>query len=493
MNKAVIYARYSSDKQSEQSIEGQLRACYQFALDNNYIVVNTYIDRAVTGRNDDRVYFQAMLKNSYQNEFDAVIVYRFDRFARNRYDSAVNKALLRKNGVKVMSAMEQINDSPEGIILESMLEGYAEYYSAELSQKVRRGNLESIEKGQSIGGTPLLGYSTVNKKRVVNPDEAILVRKIFDMYASGHKGKEIVAEIGLVHPTTYNSILTILKNKKYTGVYTFKGKDYFDAFPRIIDDDTFAKVQRRIERNKKSPAQGRATNYFLTNKMYCQCGEPMTGHSGTSRNKKLYHYYICKNNHRTPKEWIESLVLSLTQKHILKKSTLNPLITNILKVYNESLKDNPELRILEKELVATKKSIDNLMNAIKLGFMNETSQMEMLRLETQKNELEFSILKTKNENHYQLTREMILFWFEQFRASSSESSRAKIFDIFISKVQVYDDKIIIAYNHSGDNTSEIDLSECSRYSTMVRHNVSNTNIVVENGYLILIFYTNLER
>lgn len=124
MKKAVIYARYSCEKQTEQSIEGQLRVCNEFAERNGYTVIHNYIDRAVSGKTDKREQFQQMLKDSADKSFEFVIVYKLDRFARNRYDSAMNKATLKKNGVKVLSACEQITDTPEGIILESMIEGF---------------------------------------------------------------------------------------------------------------------------------------------------------------------------------------------------------------------------------------------------------------------------------------------------------------------------------------------------------------------------------
>ena len=140
---AVIYARYSSDRQTEQSIEGQLRECYAFAKANDIAVIDTYIDRAISGKTDNRPAFQKMIEDSAKRQFQAVIVYRLDRFTRNRYDSAIYKARLKKNGVKVLSAMENLNGSPESIIMESLLEGMAEYYSVELSQKITRGMREN--------------------------------------------------------------------------------------------------------------------------------------------------------------------------------------------------------------------------------------------------------------------------------------------------------------------------------------------------------------
>ena len=148
MKKAVIYARYSSERQTEQSIEGQLTVCHKFAKDNGFVILREYIDRATTGTNDNRLSFQEMIRDSARQEWQYVIVYKGDRFSRNRIESAIHKKTLRDNGVKLISATENIPDSPEGIILESLLEGMAEYYSAELSQKVKRGLNESKKKKQ---------------------------------------------------------------------------------------------------------------------------------------------------------------------------------------------------------------------------------------------------------------------------------------------------------------------------------------------------------
>jgi len=190
--KAVIYARYSCEKQTEQSIEGQLRVCNEFAERNGYTVIKNYIDRAVSGKTDKREQFQQMLKDSADKSFEFVIVYKLDRFARNRYDSAINKATLKKNGVKVLSACEQITDTPEGIILESMIEGMAEYYSAELSQKVKRGMRESCLKGNAAGIQPVFGYCIVDKKYKIVECEAAIVRKLFSDYVSGTTIKKLV-------------------------------------------------------------------------------------------------------------------------------------------------------------------------------------------------------------------------------------------------------------------------------------------------------------
>ncbi len=156
--KAVIYARYSSDSQREESIEGQLRECKAYADKNDIIILDTYIDRALSAKTDNRPEFQRMIKDSASGIFDIILVWKLDRFARNRYDSAHYKALLKKNGVRVVSAKETISDGPEGIILKSMLEGYAEYYSAELSQKIILGMTDNVLNAKFNGGGKTFGY-----------------------------------------------------------------------------------------------------------------------------------------------------------------------------------------------------------------------------------------------------------------------------------------------------------------------------------------------
>lgn len=195
MKTGIIYARYSSERQTEQSIDGQLRICTEYAERNGIVIVDTYIDRATTGTNDNRNAFQKMLKDSNKQAWDIVLVYKLDRFSRNKYEMAMHRKTLRDNGIKLVSAMENIPDTPEGIILESLLEGMAEYYSAELSQKVRRGMNESRQKGNFTGGFVLYGYKVENKKVLIDEDKAEVIRFIYNQYAAGVYVKDIIADL----------------------------------------------------------------------------------------------------------------------------------------------------------------------------------------------------------------------------------------------------------------------------------------------------------
>lgn len=177
MKRAAIYARYSSSSQTEQSIEGQLRVCKEYAERNGIVIVRTYIDRAMTGTNDNRDDFQQMLKDSAQKQWEYLLVYKLDRFSRNKYEMAIHRKHLKDNGVKILSAMENIPDSPEGILLESLLEGMNQYYEEELSQKVKRGLRESRIKGNAICNRVPYGWDKVNKKYFVNEQESRYLRR----------------------------------------------------------------------------------------------------------------------------------------------------------------------------------------------------------------------------------------------------------------------------------------------------------------------------
>jgi DNA invertase Pin-like site-specific DNA recombinase len=196
MKPAVIYARYSpGPNQTEQSIEGRIRICREFAAREGYDIIGEYIDRALTGRNDDRPDFQRMLADAKKREFRFVIVYKLDRFARNRYDSAIHKYHLKQCGIKVVSAMENIGDNPESIILEAVLEASAEYYSIDLSQKIKRGRRDSAAKGKFVGGGLPFGYRSVNGTIIIDERKGPYWKEALERYAAGVSKRDVIGKI----------------------------------------------------------------------------------------------------------------------------------------------------------------------------------------------------------------------------------------------------------------------------------------------------------
>jgi len=304
--KAVIYARYSSDGQREESVEGQLRECKEFAERHNMTVITHYIDRALSARTDDRPQFQQMIRDSAKKQFEVVLVWKLDRFSRNRFDSATYRAILKRNGVKVVSAKENISDGPEGIILEAMLDGMAEYYSAELSVKVKRGQKENALKCKANGGNIPFGY-IINSERYyeIDPLTAPIVLEIFTRYADGQTVKEISAELnsrGIFTNTKYKytnkaSMHNLLKNRRYMGEYKYGDTITPDGMPAIVPQEIFDRVQERMQKNKHKPAAMKADEeYILTTKIFCgKCGAMMVGVGGTSKTGKVHHYYKCGN------------------------------------------------------------------------------------------------------------------------------------------------------------------------------------------------------
>jgi len=364
--KAVIYARYSSDSQREESIEGQIRECTAFAEKNGITILRHYIDRAFSAKTDNRPEFQNMIKDSNKKLFDMVIVWKLDRFARNRYDSARYKATLKKNGVKVVSATEVISDGAEGIILESVLEGYAEYYSADLSEKVVRSMTENALKCKFNGGMRPIGYVIDNERHFqIDPLTAPFVLETFKRYDEGQTMTTIrdwLNAQGVKNTRggalTYGSVEHMLKNRRYIGEFQYRDVLIPDGIPPIVPQELFDRVQAKLKKNKKAPARHKAEDdYFLTTKLFCgYCGAYLCGESGTSRTGVVHHYYKCvsvKKKRKTchkksvKKQWIEDLVVRETMKMVMDDKAIEAIISMLMDLQD---RENVNLPLFEQQL-----------------------------------------------------------------------------------------------------------------------------------------------
>ncbi|MVB11358.1 hypothetical protein CAFE_20720 [Caprobacter fermentans] len=465
--KTVIYARYSEGgSQTEQSIEGQVRECQQYAKTHDLTIVDTYIDRHITGKTDHRPQFQKMIKDSSKRLFEAVLVWKTDRFARNRYDSAIYKNQLKKNGVKVFYAKENIPDGPEGIILESMLEGMAEYYSAELSQKIRRGMRESAHKCHVTGGYLALGYKIgPDKSFEIDEQQAPIVRKIFNMYDQGKTVTKICAELNAMDVKTArggqfnkNSLRTILKNEKYIGIYDAQGVRVEGGVPSIVDKALFDRVQLRISANHKAPARKKAkVDYYLSGKLYCgSCGAGMAGEYGTGKGGERHYYYICVNKKRLKtcdrkavrKDWIENLVVEATQEYILQPGKLESIAHRCVEVQALDTSQNDELRALQKQLSETKTHIKNLMAAIEQGIVTKTTKRRLSDLEAAQEQIEYDIEEC-SVRQPELNEQDIRYLLSQFQRETNEplaEYTEKIIKTFVNSVRLFDDHVVVVYN-----------------------------------------------
>jgi DNA invertase Pin-like site-specific DNA recombinase len=472
--KAVIYARYSDSHQRDESIEGQIRECTGYAKYNGITIIGTYIDRALSAKTDNRPEFQRMIKDSAKHIFDVIIVWKLDRFARNRYDSAHYKNTLRKNGVKVISAKENIPEGPEGIILESMLEGYAEYYSAELSEKIHRGQKENALKGRNNGGGIPLGYVLGDEQKlVIDPLTAPLVQEAFTRYAEGETMKAIVEsfnERGLTtkknQPFNINSFNVLFKNRKYIGEYKYQDVIIPGGVPTIISEELFDRVQERKDKNKRAPARAKAdAEYLLTTKLICgDCERLLIGESGTSHTGKIHNYYKCAGAKRrrgckkktVKKDWIERIVVIWTVNRVLQDEEIDKIAD---KLVIEQEREDALLPSLHQQLAEAEKGIDNLLNAIQQGLFNVSAKKRMDELEAQKEYLEVSILQAELARP-KYTKDEMVRWISQFKYGdvNSVDYQRQIIDIFVNAIRLYDDKIIFTYNYK-DGTETISLAD----------------------------------
>ncbi len=463
--KAVIYARYSSDNQREESIEGQLRECTAYCAKNDITILRTYIDRALSAKTDNRPDFQRMVKDSAKGLFDAVIVWKLDRFARNRYDSAHYKAQLRKYGVKVLSATENISEGPEGIILESMLEGMAEYYSAELSEKVIRGHTENALKCKYNGGTPTFGYTIDSDMHYqIDPRTAPVVLEIFTRYDNGATMKEIRDYLNDTGVTTVrgraidlNFVAAILHNRKFLGEYKYRDIVVPNGIPTIIPQDLFDRVQQKLAKNRKAPARHKAEDdYLLTTKLFCgTCGAMMVGESGTSSTEKKYHYYRCVNTkkHRTcnakhksiRKAPIENAVVRAVMARVMDDNFVEYIADTVMDIQNRESSVLPALR---KQLEETERGITNMLNAIQMGIINASTKQRLDELEDRKKDIEMQIIQEEMK-HPMLSREDVVYWICRFRTLdvSKLEERRRLIDSFVNSVTIFDDHILITFNY----------------------------------------------
>lgn len=463
--KIVIYARYSSHSQTEQSIEGQLQVCYDYAKSNGHIVVGEYIDRAQSGTSDNRTDFQRMIADSDKRTFEGVLVYQLDRFARNRYDSAINKAKLKKNGIRILSARENITDDASGILVEGILESMAEYYSVELSQKIRRGMDINAEKCLSNGSNPGLGYTVDKDRRFhINPETAPIVKEIFEMYASGKtvteinthlNAKQVKTSIG--KPFNKNSLHRLLRNKRYIGYYIYKDKETPGGMPRILDDALFEQVQRIMDSNIKAPGRSRTDDgYLLTTKLFCgYCHEMMIGYGGTGKKGKVYHYYACKNARKKQchkkivnKDLIEDRVIKECY-NLLTESNIRKIATTVADICKKDL-DSAAIKRIKSGIKEVDLALENLWKALEHGQSIEMINERINKRLQEKALLEEQLAKEMHKKNI-LTEPQIQAFLYKLKSGNinDKDMRRRIINIFINAIYLYDDHFRIIFNGGG--------------------------------------------
>ena len=495
MNRAVVYARFSSDNQRDESIDAQLRAINEYADKNNIKIVNQFIDRAKSATSDKRPEFQNMIKfcEADTTGISMVIVHKLDRFSRDKYDSAMYKQKLKVKGIRVVSVLENLDNSPESLILESVIEGMAQYYSANLAREVAKGQKENALKALHNGGDAPLGYDVAfDKTYLVNEEEAQAVKIIFDMYVNGYSYSNIIDKLNDLGYKTKrgnkfgkNSLHGILSNEKYTGVYVFnktqrKGvngkrnghKQKSDdeiikvegGMPQIIDREVFLQAQEMMQKRKKAPGSHKATTlYLLTGLIRCgECGHAMQGNRRKDKYGNDYISYRCGcrkqkrdcKNKEIKRDYLEEFVLTELEKHVLNDEAI-PVLSKAL---NERLKtksnDNHEmLTNLRNKLEKVNKEIENILNAIMSGIVNNVLKNKLDELEKVKLNLELKINELSVESDdvvsVDITEDQIRSMFGKFKdfvLTRNLPECKKFIGDYIKEVIVYKDHIEVVFN-----------------------------------------------
>ena len=490
--RAVLYARYSSDNQREESIEAQLSILHKFCADNGYTVVNEYCDRAKSATTSNRPEFLRMIDDARNKGFDYVIVHKLDRFSRDRYDSAFFKRELKRNDVKLISVLERLDDSPESIILESLLEAMAEYYSRNLGREVMKGLGVNAKKCIWNGGPSPLGYDVVDQRLVINPEEAKAVQIIFEMTADGYGYGAIVDRLNLLgyktkkgQPFGRNSIYEIIRNEKYKGVYTFNkraSKHNNHAYkpdeevtriqggcPAIVTTELWERANA-VRRASRSHYTNAKRTYLLTGLLYCECGGKF--HGNVRRHKKRgleYTTYRCSErvNKRDcdTKELRCTILDAWVIDELCKMLSTEESVKKITQGLNESLKstvDNDEQYSRVKDTLSrAEQSRDNLIEAISHTGINEAITKKINECEAIISEAK-TFLETYEKDYSQsiITEHEVkekIDEVKEYLMNPENVQRSKfILSQYIEKVEISNEKIKatfkVAFSNSGEES-----------------------------------------
>ena len=420
MKDAVIYPRYSSTGQNEQSIETQIQKCREYAQRNDLTVIAVYDGdkaKSASKETEKRTDLHRMFADAETGSFQYIIVYSMDRFARNITESRLFKSQLARVGVKVLSATEHISDDEGGELYEMFLEWNAEKYSQRLSKRVRDGLKTSYENGTFTGGHVLYGYkvekTTITEKKsikklVIDEPRAEIVRYIFNEYANGRTKKQICAELNKKgarnfngKPFTINNLQKNLVNKKYIGIVEHYDTIYDKTYPPIISREIFDKVQINLNKLKRAPASKKAKiDYVLSGSPCKLCGGIMVGVSGTSHTKGKHFYYACSNRYKfktctkqnAPKEKVEKFVVESTIRYALNPNNAKRIAESLVKAYsNNSILT--KITDLENKIRATDRELDKCVDIL----MKMTSEEIIKRINVQAKELEIQKTEYKQE------------------------------------------------------------------------------------------------
>lgn len=479
MPHAVIYARYSSHNQRDVSIDQQVEVCRKYAREQGLDVLRVYDDHAISGTTDQRPAFQQMLKDSAARAFQFVIVYSLDRFSRDRYDSAVHKHTLKLHGVRVLSAVENLQDNPTGVLMESILEGFAEYYSKELAQKIKRGQRSNAEKCLASGLLPL-GYKRgADGKYEIVPAEAAVVREVFSRVAAGEPFIRIFEDLNargiptkLGRRWNRSSFSKMLSNDRYVGVYRFSGVVVDGGVPAILDRPLFDAVQAVLANKKcpRGPQKRRREGgcYLLTGKLFCgECRGPMVGTSGTGKGGALHYYYACRGKikggsgcpkRNASRDYVEALVAREIRAVIFSPENADAIAEQLLAYFRDA-SETEEVLGLRSRIAQLEREQGNVLRAIRQGVVAASVQKMLVEIEGDLSSLRARLAAAESRRGLEISKVEILAVLDMFRTGdlSDKSFQERLFDAFLVRAYLYDDRLTLVLNFTGEGSAEVEV------------------------------------
>lgn len=457
---AVLYARYSSHNQREVSIEDQLRVCTEYCAREGIDVVGVYHDSAMTGTNDRRPDFQQMIANAPESDY--IVVYMMERFSRDKYDAPIYKQQLERKGVRVLSALEYIPETPEGILIEKMIEGQAAYYSVKLSRDVLRGMNSNADKCMA-NGYRVFGYDIDpdTNKYVINEAEAAIVREVFGRYLNGETmnaiGKDLARrgyKTKFGNPVGYNFVSVMIHNIKYTGVYVWGKVKVVGGMPVIIDKATFDAAQDAPRRKVRADEEW--TEFPLSGKLYCAiCGCAMHGRSGRNRNGVKYLYYACKRDSgcdRKPvrKEVLEDALCEAIAKVADDESTARRIAHLVVERYGEGGETQTAVKSCKAKLKDNAKATKAIGDSIEKGIILPDTKDRVDRLNIERERLEAELGRLQAEELGMSEDDLTQFLMHGFSAHDDDI----LLGGFLNRVYLFDGYMVATLNFR-DETNEL--------------------------------------
>lgn len=471
---AVIYARFSSHNQREESIEQQVAECKAYASANGLNIIDTYADSAKSGRTDRRAQFQKLQRDAKKGKFQAIIAYKSNRIARNMLNAMIFENDMEQIGIKVLYAKEEFGNNAAGRFALRTMMNVNQFFSENMGEDIKRNQADNAQSCRA-NGPASFGYKTgADGKFVLNENEAPIVKEIFEKTASGATFAEIKDSLNSRGirtrrggQWTKSSFYNILHNERYIGFYIFDDVKIEGGMPEIVSKELFYTVQEKLK-GKKNP-QGRVrkdSEYLLTGKLYCgKCGNHMIGMSGTSRNGDLHYYYVCnekrtagncdKNNVR--RDVIEKEIAQGIKEYILQPKVINWMADTVIS-FQKSREDEPEYKLMKKSLSDVKKSIKNIVSAIEQGVFTASTKVRLEELEVEEKDLTAKLALINNES-IRVTREQIIAYFESYRNGDVEDKdfQRMLFDTFVTKIFLFDDHVKIIFDIFGNGSKDVDI------------------------------------